>query len=139
MQRTFCLKMCSDLKNNSLPPNRRKWKILLRSAAVFFALFTAAEIVIGIILQIYCFIPLDLLNIFGSVMLWRSGSTAWRIYFVIVTALSVMLEIFTLDLLAIVPEEAGLLPIVIPAVIALQTAAGAVLVIAPDSRFADKG
>ncbi len=135
MQRTFCLKMCSDLKNNSLPPNRRKWKILLRSAAVFFALFAAAEIVIGIILQIYCFIPLDLLNIFGSVMLWRSGSTAWRIYFVTVTALSVMLEIFTLDLLAIVPEEAGSLPVVIPAVIALQTAAGVILVLFPFKKI----
>ena len=90
-------------------------------------------------MQIYCFIPLDLLNISGSIMLWRSGSTAWRIYFVIVTALSVMLEIFTLELLAIVPEEAGILPVVIPVVIALQTTAGAVLVIAPDSRFADKG
>ena len=82
-------------------------------------------------MQIYCFIPLDLLNIFGSIMLWRSGSTAWRIYFVIMTALSVMLEIFTLELLAIVPEEAGLLPIVIPAVIALQTTAGGILVLFP--------
>ena len=135
MQRTFCLKMCSDLKNNSLPPNRRKWKILLRSAAVFFALFAAAEIVIGIILQIYCFIPLDLLNISGSIMLWRSGSTAWRIYFVIVAALSVMLEIFTLDLLAIVPEEAGILPIVIPAVIALQNAAGVIIVLFPFKKI----
>ena len=124
--------MCSDLKNNSLPPNRRKWKILLRSAAVFFA---AVEIFLGVIMQIYCFIPLDLLNIFGSIMLWRSGSTAWRIYFVIVTALSVMLEIFTLELLAIVPEEAGLLPIIIPAVIALQTAAGVILVLFPFKKI----
>lgn len=126
--------MCSDLKNNSLPPDSRKWKILLRSAAVFFALFAAVEIFLGVIMQIYCFIPLDLLNIFGSIMLWRSGSTAWRIYFVIMTALSVMLEIFTLELLAIVPEEAGLLPIVIPAVIALQTAAGVILAVSPPFR-----
>ena len=86
-------------------------------------------------MQIYCFIPLDLLNIFGSVMLWRSGSTAWRIYFVTVTALSVMLEIFTLDLLAIVPEEAGILPIVIPAVIALQNAAGVIIVLFPFKKI----
>lgn len=52
-----------------------------------------------------------------------------------VTALSVMLEIFTLELLAIVPEEAGLLPIVIPAVIALQTAAGVILVLFPFKKI----
>ena len=131
MLHIYCLKMCSDLKNNTLPPDCRKWKILLRSAAVFFAIFAATEITLGLVLKIYCFIPFDLLNIFGSIMLWRSGSTAWRMYFAVVTALSVMLEIFTLDLLAVVPEEAGILPIVIPAVIALQTAAGLILAVSP--------
>ena len=53
----------------------------------------------------------------------------------IVTALSVMLEIFTLELLAIVPEEAGILPIVIPAVIALQTTAGVIIVLFPFKKI----
>ena len=121
--------MCSELnKLNSLPPVGRKWKFLLRGTAVFFALFAAVEIFTGIILDIYCFIPLDLLNIAGSIMLWRF-SNAWRIYFVVMAALSVMLEWWIIDMLAIVPEETGILPYIIPAAMALHITAGIILVI----------
>ena len=127
--------MCSEQDNlNCLPPVCRKWKILLRGTAVFFAFFAAAEIFTGIIFDIYCFIPLDLLNITGSIMLWRF-SNAWRIYFVVMAALSVMLEWCIMDMLAIVPEETGILPYIVPAVMALHIAVGIILLLFPGGRY----
>ena len=127
--------MCSDLnKLNKLPPGCRVWIFLLRGTAVFFAIFAIAEIVLGALLNVYCFIPLDLLNLFGSIMLWRF-SNAWRIYFVIMSSLYMMLEWFTADLIASMPEEAGILPGIIPAAMVLHAAAGTILLIYPGSRF----
>ena len=131
--------MCSELnKLNSLPPVGRKWNFLLRGTAVFFALFAVAEIITGRVLGIYCFIPLDLLNIAGSIMLWRF-SNAWRIYFVVMAALSVMLEWCIMDMLFIVPEETGILPYIIPAVMALHITAGIIMLLFPGRRAAAGG
>ena len=131
--------MCSDLKKSSiLPPNSRKWKILLRSAAVFFALFAAVEIFLGLFLRVYCFIPLDLLNIFGSIRLWRF-SNAWRIYFIFMSAMSAMLEWFLADMLAMIPEESGVLPVIVFAAMALHIIVFFVLLNYPGSRYSDAG
>ena len=126
--------MCSDVKTiNNLSLEHRKWNFLLRSAAVFFALFAVAEIIFGLLLSVYCFIPLDLLNIFGSIMLWRF-SNPWRIYFIVVSALYVMLEWFTADLLMMLKEECGVLPFVVFTAMVLHIVGGIILLIYPGGR-----
>ena len=129
--------MCSDSeKLKDLPPANRKWKILLRSTAAFFAVFAAAEIICGVLLQIYCFIPLDLLNIFGSIMLWLY-SKAWRIYFIVMAMLYAMLDWFIYDMLVMLQEEAGFLLLAVPAVMLLHIAAGVILLIYPGGSRSD--
>ena len=104
----------------------------------FFALFAIAEIILGVLWGVYCFIPLDLVNISGSIMLWRF-STAWRIYFVVMAALYATLEWFTADLLAMLNEECGVLPFVIFSAMALHIVAGIILLIYPGSRKKSTG
>ena len=112
------------------------WNILLRSTAVFFAVFALAEMICGVLLKVYCFIPLDLLNIFGSIMLWRF-SKAWRIYFIFMAMLYAMLEWFFYDMLSMLQDDSGWLKAVAAAVMAVHIVAGIILLIYPGGSGRD--